>query len=166
MHPSAYNDAQKFVDSYLDKNSKLKIADIGSYNVNGCLRPLFDNPNWEYVGFDICEGPNVDIVINEEVWPSEYFGLYDVVISTQVLEHTRRPWLFIENMAKFCRTGGLIYVCTPHTIGYHPYPIDCWRVYPSGLGAIMGDASIEIIELYMGDVIDGIGDTTGIGIKQ
>lgn len=166
MHATAYNDAEKFVKKYLDTNTKYKIADMGSYDVNGCLRPIFDQPNWDYTGFDIADGPNVDIVINDEVWPSEHFGQYDVVVSTQVLEHVRRPWLFVDNMAKFCKCGGFVYICTPHTIGYHPYPIDCWRVYPSGLVAIMEDAQLDIIEVYMGDIINGIGDTTGIGIKR
>ena len=41
MHANAFIEARKFVGKYLDSNKKLRILDVGAYNVNGVLKPLF-----------------------------------------------------------------------------------------------------------------------------
>lgn len=41
MHPSALKAAEDFVNKYLDPAQSLSILDVGSFNVNGCLKPLF-----------------------------------------------------------------------------------------------------------------------------
>lgn len=52
MHPSAITNAEKFVTKYLDPDKELLIVDIGSFNVNGCLKPLFtkDGLTCDYCG--------------------------------------------------------------------------------------------------------------------
>lgn len=160
MHPSAFDDAGMFVSKYLDKNLKLNVADVGSYDVNGTLKPHFAHEGWKYTGFDISAGPNVDIVVPSLygwAWTSGHVGQFDVVVTTQVMEHVAMPWVWIKDVAALCRPGGLVYVCTPNTIGYHAYPIDCWRAWPDGLRALMEYAGLHVIECYAQGV-----DTTGI----
>ena len=41
MHPSCVISAERFVNKYLDPTKLLKILDVGSFNVNGTLKPLF-----------------------------------------------------------------------------------------------------------------------------
>lgn len=60
-----------------------RVLDIGSLDINGNNKYLF--VDCEYVGLDIIEGENVDVVsIAHEYSPSEKF---DVVLSTNALEH-------------------------------------------------------------------------------
>ncbi len=63
MHKSSYDKMKQFVDKYLDKDKKLKILDIGSQDVNGSYKELFENDNWTYIGADMCESKNVDFVL-------------------------------------------------------------------------------------------------------
>ena len=160
MHKSAYEDAQKFVSKYL-KDRYLTIADIGSYDVNGTLRPIFDNPKWKYVGYDIEIGPNVDFLLSSHYdWSEIKSNSFDVVVSTQVLEHVKHPWRWIKEVYRICKPNGIIYVCTPNSIGYHAFPIDCWRVWPEGMNALFEEAGVIPLDVY---AING--DTTGIGSK-
>ena len=53
MHESSYERMREFVLKYLNPRKKLKILDVGSYDVGGNYKKLFDNPNWEYYGGDI-----------------------------------------------------------------------------------------------------------------
>lgn len=161
MHESAYNDAQKFRDKYLDQSKPLTVADVGSFDVNGCLKPLFAASTlWSYTGFDIVDGPNVDVVVDREYgWSTDFENQFDVVVATQVMEHVRRPWEWIKDVIAICRPSGLIYICTPNTLGFHEYPIDCWRAWPDGLRALMEDY-VTVLECYAADI-----DTTGIGKK-
>ena len=41
-----------FVDNYVKGRGKVKVLDVGSYDVNGCIRPLFDGTEVEYFGLD------------------------------------------------------------------------------------------------------------------
>ncbi len=60
----------------------VRVLDIGSLDINGTNRYLFDNCH--YVGVDIVSGPGVDTVCRGH----EVFGdQYDVVLSTNTLEH-------------------------------------------------------------------------------
>ena len=60
MHISAYQNAEKFAQKYCVNLENKKILDIGSYDVNGTLKPIFEKGN--YIGLDMEAGPNVDVV--------------------------------------------------------------------------------------------------------
>ena len=161
MHPSSYQRCQEFVQTYLDKSLSLRIADVGSYDINGTYRRLLECPRWSYTGFDAELGGNVDVVLNSpEDWRLEpqHIGTYDVVVSGQVLAHVRRPWLWIQQLTSLVRPGGLVWVCVPNTWGYHEIPIDCWRIWPEGLKTLLADAGVDVLECR------AVGpDTFGIG---
>lgn len=131
MHPQSFDLMKRFVDKYLNPDKQLEILDIGSYDVNGSYKKLFQNPKWKYYGLDMVEGPNVDIVSK-----SAYeFGLnkhFDVVISGNCLEHVEAPWKWIKEVYNVTKQGGLVCIITPFSIGEHRYPKDCWRILPDG----------------------------------
>ena len=162
MHPSAFDDAHRFVDQYLATRESLRIADVGSFDLNGSLKPLFDRPGWTYVGLDPAPGPNVDVVLpGEDAWPDIATGAFDVVVSSQRLDHVTRPWRWMAELSRICAPGGLIYVCAPNTWGHNDYPLDCWRVWPDGLRALFTDTQIIPCEIYAAGP-----DTTGIGRRM
>jgi SAM-dependent methyltransferase len=161
LHLSAYQDAEQFAAKYLLPREPLLIADVGSFDVNGTLKPIFDQENWNYTGYDLSEGKNVDHVLSSPYnWPEIDDGFFDVVISTQVVEHVQHPWRWIKEVARIVKPGGLIYICTPNTIHFHEYPIDCFRVWPDGMRGLFQEAGIAEIECYAKGM-----DTTGIGRK-
>ncbi len=67
MHQSSYDKMTSFKEKYLSGriNEKLRIYDIGSCDVNGTYKPIFNGPYWEYNGVDTAKEKNVDIVIND-----------------------------------------------------------------------------------------------------
>jgi len=166
MHPSSRDLCRRFVKQYLDPAKPMKIADVGSCNVNGCYRPLFDvseAENWEYTGFDVESGQNVDVTLfGAENWQlaDEHIEAYDVVISGQVMEHVTRPFDWMRNVASLAKPQALIWVCAPNNWPFHEHPIDCWRVWPDGMRATFEDAGIHVLDC------DKVGhDTFGIGTK-
>jgi hypothetical protein len=78
MHHSAYVNAEKFAKKYIPNLEGIKILDVGSYDVNGTMKPIFERA--QYVGLDMEAGPNVDVVGVSHNIP---FGKdeFDVVIS-------------------------------------------------------------------------------------
>jgi len=82
-----------------------KVLEIGSLDINGSVRRFFDS--CEYTGIDIGPGSKVDIVCRGEDFP-EKAGRYDVVISTEVFEHTENWDLIFINMLRLMKRHGMI----------------------------------------------------------
>ena len=88
MHKSSMLRMKACVDNYIIDGEQKKILDIGSYDVNGCYKNLFDNYKLKYEGMDIEDGPNVNIVVKDTYnWKEIEDDSYDYIISGQALEH-------------------------------------------------------------------------------
>lgn len=164
MHPSAYQELEKFSQT-LPKAHPLKIGDVGSYDISGCLRPIFAKMPWIYRGIDMTAGPNVDIVVPAEGrWGNIPDGDFDVVVTVSTLEHTKRPWEVMKEIARIMKPGGVGCICAPYSWFYHAHPIDCWRIFPDGMKVIMEDAGLQVEEIHTKEegVTQGLGDTIGV----
>lgn len=80
--------------------------------MDGSVRPLierFRDPE-EYIGVDIEGGKFVDIVLPAEKLVKNFGeNSFDVVISTETLEHVRDWRTVIKNMKLILKPGGYIY---------------------------------------------------------
>lgn len=82
-----------------------KVLDIGSLDINGSNRYLFEDS--DYLGIDVGQGPNVDLVCigHEFEGPDEY---YDTIITTEALEHDMYYEKTIKNAIRMLKPGGLL----------------------------------------------------------
>lgn len=92
------------------------VLDLGGRSINGTCRDMF--PNASYVSLDIMEGEGVAIVADAADWQPDC--RYDVVVSTEVFEHTER-WREICSTAHRAlkRGGRLIVTCAGPARGAH-----------------------------------------------
>jgi hypothetical protein len=67
------------------------------------------------------------------------------VIAGQVIEHVRRVWVWMRELARICKAGGHVIVINPVSWPYHEAPIDCWRIYPEGMKALCDEAELEVV---------------------
>ena len=82
--------------------AELDVLDIGGRSVNGTARCMF--PNGRHTVIDIREGPDVDIVADAATWePSKE---WDVVLCTEVFEHTPDYPAICATALKACKPGG------------------------------------------------------------
>lgn len=72
---------------------------------------------------------------------------YDAVVAANVLEHIPRPWVWVREVARVCRPGGLVITVNPTNYIHHPAPEwpDCWRVFPDGMRALYAEAGLETV---------------------
>jgi len=151
MHETSFRNMQYFVSRYLDHGTgeRLRILDIGSRDVNGTYRPLFDRPGWIYTGLDTERGENVDIAVNDPYrWKELRRESFDLVISGQTLEHVEYFWITMLEIARVLKTGGLLCLIVPSAGPEHKYPVDCWRFYPDGIRALARHACLEVIDAH------------------
>jgi len=172
MHDSSMSEMRSFVLNYLDSKTELNVVDIGSCNVAGLnfdhytYRSLFTRPGWKYAGVDLVSGLNVDLVIKDEhVWGEIPADSADVVVSGQALEHVRFPWLWIKEVYRVLKTGGLCCIIVPSAGWVHRFPLDCWRIHPDGLQALADWAGLNVLAVYNNGVMPWC-DSVLIGKKE
>jgi len=90
---------------------------------------------------------NKQIVSNFEYnYPVED-NTFDIVFSGQVMEHVKNIWKWMDELKRITKPGGLIITILPVSWPYHiaPEVVDCWRIYPEGMKALMEDKGLEIL---------------------
>lgn len=155
MHQSAFDKFTVFVEHYLDPHraTRLSVLDVGSRAIGqdtGSHRPAIVGRGWDYRGMDLEAGPNVDLVVEDGYdWREIEDDSHDVVLCSQVLEHTRYPWRLVQEIARVLRPRGLAFLITPSRGHVHRYPEDCFRYYPDGLPALGHAAGLAVIEAHV-----------------
>jgi SAM-dependent methyltransferase len=70
-------------------------------------------------------------------------GFADLVLCTQVLEHSLDPERGLRDINRILRPGGHLIVTAPHIWFYHPHPTDNWRFTQEGLIRLAMRAGFE-----------------------
>lgn len=97
MHTEAFD----FVARY-GTTEPVSVLDVGGRDLNGSCRNLF--PNSRYTVLDLRPGSNVDIVADAATWvPTDEF---DIVVCTEVFEHTQEWPAICATAYKATRAGG------------------------------------------------------------
>ncbi|HEV2095421.1 MAG TPA: methyltransferase domain-containing protein [Chthoniobacterales bacterium] len=151
MHSSSYDKMAAFRRDYLAarKDEPLLIVDLGSQDINGSYRPLFDAPPWRYIGVDLAAGANVDVVLRDPYdWQELSAASADVVIAGQTFEHTEFVWETMRQIERTLKPAGLCCIIVPSSGPEHRFPVDCWRIYPDGLRALARHAGLNVLEAW------------------
>lgn len=119
-----------------------RVLEIGSYDFNGSLKNhVLSLDPIDYIGVDIIEGKNVDVICKAEnlldIYGKESF---DVIITTEMLEHVFDWKRVINNIKLMCKHGGTILITT-RSYGFplHGYPFDHWRYETYDMKYIFSD---------------------------
>ena len=108
-HTEQRNFCKSVKAKYPDFFKNKKVLDIGSLDINGSNRDLFEN--CDYTGLDVGEGKNVDIISIGHLFngPDNHF---DTIISTEVFEHDMFYEETIKNVMRMLKPGGLfLFTC-------------------------------------------------------
>lgn len=104
MHHEAYEGFRTMLAASLVPRHELKYGlDVGGRNVNGSVREQLPHVMW--AGVDIVDGPDVDIVADASSDDWDIHAAYDIVIATELFEHTPNWRAIIKNMAKGLTPG-------------------------------------------------------------
>lgn len=112
MHPEAYEWVTRHAT-----DDPVSVLDIGGRDVNGSPRPLFPNAT-VYTVLDIAPGDNVHIVADASSWTPD--REYDVVVCTEVFEHTP-VWPQICATAHKATAAGGMFIATMAGPGRDPH---------------------------------------------
>jgi len=100
----------------------------------------------EYVGLDVVPGPNVDVVVSsKERWPFPD-GYFDVVFSTQVLEHAEHLGITLSEIRRVLKKEGRAVLTFPFLYNEHGNPSDYRRFTVYGAEGLFPDFEIVCLE--------------------
>lgn len=124
-----------------------RVLEVGSYDINGSLRPMVELMEPEvYIGVDLELGPKVDKIVEASSLVKE-FGLksFDLVICSEMLEHAE-DWRTAVNQIKAVARTYILVTTRSEGFPYHGFPHDNWRYSKSDLAAIFSDWEIISLE--------------------
>lgn len=120
----------------------LDVLEVGSFDVNGSVGSAAKQHSpRRYVGVDIVPGPGVDVVCSAEDLVNTFGeASFDVVVTTEMLEHVPNWKSAIMQMKQVLRPGGRL-ILTTRSRGFHlhGYPADYWRFSTEDMGEIFSD---------------------------
>ena len=123
-----------------------RVIEVGSLDVNGSLRSWIEQfKPAAYVGVDLTLGPGVDEVCDAGNLVHR-FGTeaFDLVISTEMLEHVRDWRGVVSNLKNLLAPGGILLVTTRSAgFGYHGFPNDFWRFGVDDFARIFADIDVQ-----------------------
>lgn len=111
-----------------------KVLDVGAQYCP--YYPLFKDKCESYTSMDVVDTPLVDLVCNAEEMPLEHCS-YDLILCTEVLEHTANPQRIVDECHRVLKPGGILIITVPAIFPVHGYPADNWRFMPDGLKQLL-----------------------------
>ena len=110
-------------------------------------KPLFVGHVGRYLGADIDINPTADILIDRTTGRVDAADAqFDVLLSTQVLEHVTDPATYLQEAHRLLQKDGLLILSTHGYWIYHPDPTDFWRWTRDGLEKTIAREGFEIVE--------------------
>jgi SAM-dependent methyltransferase len=96
---------QRVKEQFRDNFRWCNVIEIGSLDINGSVRHLFEYAN--FVGFDLAHGPGVDYAVQGQdvQYPSNSF---DTAISAECFEHNPYWAECFKNMHRMTKKDGLV----------------------------------------------------------
>jgi SAM-dependent methyltransferase len=145
MHPSVMTWVHNNIARVEIKDKD--VAEVGSRDNNGTVYELISayEPA-TYLGIDILPGPRVNVVCDAADLPDH--GSFDVVISTECLDHCEDWKSAVTGMVTALKPGG-IWMLTTRSEGfpYHRHPEDYWRFNLADMGVIADRVGMQVLTL-------------------
>jgi SAM-dependent methyltransferase len=123
----------------------VRVLDIAPQDHEGA-KPYFAKSTVETLDIDSKSGATYVADICEDNSATIPAANFNVVVCTEVLEHTLQPFDAVKEIKRILKPGGVALVSVPYNFRIHgPLP-DCWRFTEHGLRALFKDFEIVSLE--------------------
>jgi SAM-dependent methyltransferase len=136
----------KDLKTFLDSSNDRSAADILDYGCGGSPYKSLYNAK-KYVRADYVESADLDISIGEDGGLPCDSSQFDIVLSTQVLEHVREPQIYLKEAFRVLRPGGSLILTTHGIWEDHGCPFDFRRWTADGLRAEIQLAGFDVSKM-------------------
>lgn len=139
---SAYLKIRENVKAFLAVQAERHDADLINLldiapQIHAGAKQCFLKSNVHTADIDPLSGADyiIDITKNNNAVVAD--ETFDIVVCTEVLEHTTQPFAAVDEILRILKKGGLLLMTTPFNFRIHgPLP-DCWRFTEHGIRALL-----------------------------
>lgn len=128
-----------------------KLLDSGCGSMPYKKMILSNSAITNYTGLDIEAGLNYDDVQPDYLWDGKKMPFddtsFDVVISTEVLEHVSDPDAYLAEVKRVLKPGGMFFFTVPFLMSLHEVPHDYYRYTPFALEMIFKRTGFDDIKI-------------------
>ena len=150
MHLNSELLFRKYAAPYFKGN--VKVLEVAPASFPSPYQKVVNQPGiqWDTIDFVSTDFIDADAVkhLTYELKSPYSFPLedesYDIILSGQVLEHVEKIWVWLKELKRVVKKNGIIITINPVSWPYHEAPVDCWRVYPTGIGALAEEAGLQV----------------------
>ncbi|MGH9920347.1 MAG: class I SAM-dependent methyltransferase, partial [Nitrososphaerales archaeon] len=157
LETSEYGSTWRTFWSKLSKIPNGRLLEVGSRGTSPSrAQGQLPSSDWSYVGFDVMDGPNVDVCGDAHelgrYFPKETF---DAVVSLATFEHLAMPWKVVLELNAVLKMDGLVCIVTHQTWPIHEEPSDFWRFSGYSWNALFNaQTGFELEAWAMGEQAD------------
>ena len=122
---------EKIFHEFLNDKSPLSLLDFGCG-----VKPyqfILNKYCNKYIGIDVVENPKADIIIDPDTKLPVGDDEFDIVLSSQVLEHVNNVSQYLNECYRILKKDGILFISTHGTWQYHSSPVDVQRWTSYGL---------------------------------
>ena len=159
MHPTAEDGFQRMLRGGRPLSMTERVLDIGGADVNGTVHQILRGLSrvLRLDVLDVTPGPGVTIVADAtklETWKTirAEFGLYDLVITTETLEHVQEWDALVAGAARVLRPGGW-FIGTCAGVGRRPH--GARGEYDPPAGEWYANVSADLLIDVLADCFEG-----------
>lgn len=121
-------------------------GEVFDYGCGGApYRGLFTNCV-RYIKADVTPNPIIDRLLGADGMTQEPEASFDLVVSTQVLEHVSHPERYLRECFRILRPAGRLLLTTHGMIEEHGCPHDYYRWTGRGLEVLVSDCGFSVRE--------------------
>jgi SAM-dependent methyltransferase len=150
MHENSQLLFENFAKPFFRKG--MRVLEIGPDRFPSTYRKIINIEDITWDTLDIFESPFLTYPKSQLYSFPISNNTYDIVLSGQVIEHVAKVWVWMKELARITKAGGLVITINPISWPYHEAPIDCWRIYPEGMKAISEDAGLSVEKVFWGSL--------------
>ena len=139
----------RFVKEAFAKTGKRpRLLDLGC-GVKPFL-PVYSLYASESVGIDVAHSPH-DVRVADILYDGEHIPFpdqeFDIVFCTEVMEHVPEPALFLKEIYRVLKPGGVVIMTTPFLVPLHEEPHDYYRYTKHGIHYLLNKTGFRSIEI-------------------
>lgn len=134
---------RKYAKDYFLPHSR--ILEIGPDSFPSTYQSIIADSSIVWDTLDLYKNTQLTYSIASEYTFPIADNTYDIILSGQVIEHVRKTWVWMQEVARVCKTGGIVITVNPVSWPYHEAPIDCWRIFPEGMRTLYEEAGLKVL---------------------
>jgi len=150
MHFNSLLIFQKYATDHF--KNVTKVLEVGAAGFPSEYAKCINTDGIEWHTLDIGDGFNnasnqnpLHILSKDEYhYPIEN-NSFDIVLAGNVIEHVKDIWKWMDELARITRKDGKVIIICPVSWVFHEAPVDCWRIYPDGMSALMAKSGLNVV---------------------